>query len=211
MTYEKFDSLLSGLDDTRRIAGYENHCRSDIRYLLKFRREDLKNLQDSGRLSRFLKMEERESENFTVLDENGELKIFRNSTEIIQYFVKFRLTYYIKRKAHLIERLTAEANVLTNKARFIQSIVDGQLKINNVSRRTIILYLETADFDEVNGSYSYLLTLPIHTLTKEQYDDLLEERDRKLDELDEIRHKEPIVMYRDDLVELRKALVKSYA
>jgi DNA topoisomerase-2 len=211
MTYEKFDSLLSGLDDTRRIAGYENHCRSDIRYLLKFRREDLKNLQDSGRLSRFLKMEERESENFTVLDENGELKIFSNSTEIIQYFVKFRLTYYIKRKAHLIERLTAEANVLTNKARFIKSIVDGQLKINNVPRRTIILYLETADFDEVNGSYSYLLTLPIHTLTKEQYDDLLEERDRKLDELDEIRHKEPVVMYRDDLVELRKALVKSYA
>ncbi len=155
-------------------------------------------------------MEERESENFTVLDEHGELKIFDNASDIIRYFVDFRLTYYVKRKAHLIERLTNEAQVLSNKAWFIKSIIDGKLKINNVPRKEIILYLGTADFDEVNGSYSYLLTMPIHTLTKEQYESLLEERDLKLDELDRIRQKEPAGMYREDLMELRKALIKTY-
>jgi DNA topoisomerase-2 len=210
MTYEKFDSYLSNLEDTRRLSGYENHCRSDIRYVLKFRREDLKSLQDSARLDRFLKMEERESENFTVLDENGDLKIFDTASSIIRYFVEFRLKYYVKRKQHLIERLTDEANVLSNKAHFIKAIVSGKLKVNNVPRKEIVLYLETADFDEVNGSYNYLLTMPIHTLTKEMYEELISQEAHKLEELEEIKKKEPSDMYREDLMQLRKALVKSY-
>lgn len=210
MTYEKFDSHLSSLEETRRITGYENNCRSDINYVLKFRREDLKILQDSGRLSKALKMEEKQSENFTVLDENGDLKIFSGALEIIQYFVKFRLTYYVKRKAFLIDRLSQELMVLSNKARFIKMIIEGKLKINNVPRKQIVLALQTDDFDEINGSYNYLLSLPIHTLTKETYEDLLSDMHTKEKELESIKAKEPSQMYRDDLQELRKALLKVY-
>lgn len=209
-TYEKFDSLLSTLEDRRTLVSYDNNCKADINYILKFRREDLKALIDSGRLDRTLKMEEKQSENFTVLDENGDLKIFNNAIEIIQYFVKFRLSYYIKRKEYLISKLEQELVVLSNKARFIKYIIDGKLKINNVPRKQIILFLETADFDEVNGSYNYLLSLPIHSLTKETYEDLLLDESSKQKELDLIKKKEPSDMYREDLQELRKAIIKSY-
>lgn len=210
LTYEKFDSHLSALEDSRRIVSHDNNCRANINYLLKFRREDLKVLQDSGRLAKTLKMEERQSENFTVLDENGDLKIFANATEIIQYFVKFRLGYYVKRKAFLIDKLNQELLLLSNKARFIKMIIDGKLKINNVPRKAIILALETDDFDEINGSYNYLLSLPIHTLTKETYEDLLGDTYAKEHELESTKAKDTTQMYRDDLQELRKALVKSY-
>jgi DNA gyrase/topoisomerase IV subunit A len=210
MTYEKFDSHLSTLEDTRRITGYDNNCKANINYVLKFRREDLKSLQDSGRLARTLKMEEKQSENFTVLDENGDLKIFNNAVEIIQYFVKFRLTYYIKRKEFLINKISQELTLLSNKARFIKMIIDGKLKINNTPRAQIISALEIAKFDQVNGSYSYLLSLPIHTLTKETYEDLLGDTHAKEHELESIKRKEPSQMYRDDLQELRKALLKTY-
>jgi DNA topoisomerase-2 len=209
-TYEKFDLLLSTLEDTRRLASYDNNCRSNINYVLKFRREDLKLLIDSNRLDRTLKMEERQSENFTVLDENGNLKIFNSVTEIIQYFVKFRLAYYIKRKEFLINRLTHEMMVLTNKAEFIKAIISGKLKINNVPKKEIILFLQVANFEEINGSYSYLLAMPIHTLTKETYEDLLGDCFAKEKELEEIKKREHTQMYREDLQELRKALVKTY-
>lgn len=210
MTYEKFDTYLNSLEDSRRIASYDNNCKSNINYSLKFRREDLRTLQDSGRLSKFLKMEERESENFTVLDEHGNLKIFNSAGEIITYFVDFRLKYYIKRKEHLIKSISADLSLLSNKANFIKSIIDGKLKINNVPKKQIVLYLETADFDQINGSYNYLLQMPIHTLTKETYDDLLESVEKKKKELEIIKSKETSQMYRDDLQELRKALLKSY-
>lgn len=210
MTYEKFDSHLTALEETRRIVSYDNNCKADINYLLKFRREDLKSLQDSGRLDRALKMEEKQSENFTVLDENGDLKIFENATEIIKYFVSFRVAYYVKRKQYLIDQITKELLVLSNKARFIKMIIDGKLKINNVPRKQIILALETGDFDELGGSYNYLLSLPIHTLTKETYEALLGDTNTKELELESIKTKEPSQMYKDDLQELRKALIKSY-
>jgi DNA topoisomerase-2 len=210
MTYEKFDSHLTTLEETRRITSYDNNCKADINYLLKFRREDLKSLQDSGRLERTLKMEEKQSENFTVLDEHGNLKIFENAIEIIQYFVNFRLTYYVKRKEYLIDKLGKELILLSNKARFIKMIIDGKLKINNVPRKQIILALETANFDEINGSYNYLLSLPIHTLTKETYEDLLGDTHAKEHELEFIKAKDTTQMYRDDLQELKKALLKTY-
>jgi DNA topoisomerase-2 len=209
-TYEKFDSLLISLEDRRILVGYENNGKADINYTLKFRREDLKSLTDSGRLVRTLKLEEKQSENFTVLDENGDLKIFNSAIEIIQYFVAFRLKYYIKRKEYLIHTLEKELLILSNKARFIKYIIDGKLKINNVPRKEIILFLQTANFDEVNGSYQYLLSLPIHSLTKETYEDLLLEESRKQKELDIIKKKDHSQMYKDDLQELRKAIIKSY-
>ena len=210
MTYEKFDSHLISLEETRRLTGYDNNCKANVNYVLKFRREDLKSLQDASRLDRFLKMEEKQSENFTVLDETGNLKIFESATQIIQYFVKFRLTYYIKRKEYLINKLNQELLLLSNKAQFIKMIIDGKLQINNVPRKQIIRALATANFDEINGSYNYLLSLPIHTLTKETYEDLLGDTHSKENELEFTKKQDTTQMYRDDLQELRKALIKSY-
>jgi len=210
ITYEKFDQHLIDLEDTRRIASYENNCKSNISYTIKFRREDLKMLADSTRLKRLLKMEERQTENFTVLDEHGKLKIFGSASEIIEYFVQFRLSFYDKRKQFIIDTLNQELTLLSNRARFVKSIIGGKLKINNVPRKEILLYLQTADFDEINGSYQYLLSMPIHSLTKETYEDLISAEEKKRVELEEIKKREPIQMYREDLQELKKALQKEY-
>ena len=210
ITYEKFDQHLIDLEDSRRIASYENNCKSNINYVIKFRREDLKTLSDSIRLKRLLKMEERQTENFTVLDEFGKLKIFSSASEIIEYFVKFRLSFYDKRKKFIIDTLNQELTLLSNRARFVKAIIEGKLKINNVPRKEIILYLQTADFDEINGSYQYLLGMPIHSLTKETYEDLISAEFQKERELEEIKKREPLQMYREDLQELKKALQKEY-
>lgn len=210
VTYEKFDQHLIDLEDSRRIASYENNCKSNINYVLKFRREDLKMLGDSVRLKRLLKMEERQTENFTVLDEHGKLKIFNSASEIIEYFVQFRLTFYEKRKQFIIDTLNQELTLLSNRARFVKAIIKSKLKINNVPRKEIILYLETDNFDEINGSYQYLLGMPIHSLTKETYEDLISAEFQKKRELEEIKKKEPLNMYKEDLLELKKALQKEY-
>ena len=70
----------------------------------------------------------------------------------------------------------------------------------------IILYLETNKFDQVNGTYLYLLNMPIHSLSKETYEALLKEVSEKQAELAEIKKKDPTDMYREDLNELKKNL-----
>jgi len=209
VTYEKYDRYLISKEDSKEIAGYDDNSKSNIDYTLKFRRADLERLQKSDRLKKFLKIEEKQSENLTVLDENGKLKIFNNAKEIIKYFVNFRLSYYDKRKQYLIDSLTEKLLVLSNKAAFIKAIIDGKLKINNVPKKQIVLWLETANFDEVDGSYSYLLSMPIHTLTKEKYEELLLQKAERERELEVVKATAPIDMYRTDLKDLKNVLSKN--
>jgi DNA topoisomerase-2 len=207
-TYEKYDKYLISKEDNKEIASYDDNSKSNIDYTLKFRRADLERLQKSDRLKKFLKIEEKQSENLTVLDENGKLKIFNNAKEIVQYFVNFRLSYYHKRKQYLIDSLTEKLMVLSNKAAFIKAIIDGKLKINNVPKKQIVLWLETANFDKIDGSYSYLLSMSIHTLTKEKYEELLLQKEERERELDIVKATKPIDMYKKDLKELKTVLSK---
>jgi DNA topoisomerase-2 len=210
VTYEKFDNYMNGLEDDKRIAGYDNNCKSDINYTVKIGRSALTALQTGDRLKRFLKMEEKQTENLTVLDEFGKLKIFSSASEIIKYFVKFRMVFYVKRKAFLIDKIKKELMYLSNRARFIKMIIDGKLKINNVPRATIVANLTKEKFDEIDGSYSYLLSMAIHTLTKEKYQELLQQEAEKKRELIEMRKRQPMDMYKEDLTDLKKVLKKEY-
>ena len=210
VTYEKFDKYLNDLEDSRRIATYENNCKSDINYTIKLSRSDMSGLGVGDKLKRFLKMEERQTENFTVLDETGTLMIFETASEIIKYFVAFRMKYYIKRKAFIIDKLKKELIFLSNKARFIKMIIDGKIKINNVARQKIIDVLTKEKFDEIDGSYGYLLSMPIHTLTKEKYEELLRQEAEKNKELIEMKKVQPIDMYTGDLNDLKRVLKKEY-
>jgi DNA topoisomerase-2 len=151
-------------------------------------------------------MEEKQTENFTVLDEFGKLKIFNSATEIIKYFVGFRLTFYQKRKDYLINKLTEDLEVLSNRARFIKMIIEKRLNINNVPKGEVILKLDKEGFSLVNESYTYLLSMPIHTLTKEKYEELLANKAQKEVELEKIKKLDPIDMYKEDLKELKKAI-----
>ena len=209
VTYEKYDKYLISKEDSKEIATYDDNSKSNIDYTLKFKRADLDKLIKSKRLSRFLKMEERQSENLTMLDENGKLKIFDNVKDIIKYFVNFRLTYYDKRKVYLIKTLQQDLTILSNKAAFIKAIIDGKLKINNVPKKDIVTWLTMTKYNLMDGSYSYLLSMPIHTLTKEKYEELLLQKQEKQKELDIIKSTLPIDMYKKDLSELKKVIIKN--
>jgi DNA topoisomerase-2 len=90
-------------------------------------------------------------------------------------------------------------------------IIDGSLKVNNVPKNTIIASLEKEKFDKIDGTYSYLLLMPIHTLTKEKYQELLQQESDKKNELVEMKKRKPVDMYKEDLNELKKVLKKEYS
>jgi len=81
-----------------------------------------------------------------------------------------------EKEKNTLNKLNRELLIISNKARFIKDIIDGKLKVNNVPKKTIVLYLETANYDEVDGSYNYLLNMPIYSLTKERFEELLTQK-----------------------------------
>ena len=203
MTYEKYEDILDKLVDDKVIVTYDDNCKDNIDYTIKFTRSDLEKL-DEEKLIKLLKLEESSTEIFSTLDEFGKLMIFENTADIIKYFVNFRLKYYHKRKQFLLDKMNRELKILSNRGRFIKAIIDGKLKVNNVSKAIIIEGIEAMNLDKIDDSYDYLLRMPIYSLTKEMYDKLKEDFTIKKEEIKTLEATDPKDMYILDLTELKK-------
>jgi len=205
-TYEKYEAHLNNLVERRIIIDYEDNSSDKIEYILKFQRAVLKEYISKDRLDGLLKIHTQETENLTTIDENGNLKIFDRVEDIVKHFVCIRLGYYDKRKAYLLDKLNRELLIISNKARFIKDIIEGKLKINNVPKQKIVEYLEKNKYDQIDGSFNYLLSMPIYSLTKERFEELLNQKAEKEAEIKVIEGTEPKDMYIKDLEELKKSI-----
>ena len=203
MTYERYEEILDKLVDDKLITSYDDNCKDNIDYTIKFTRADLEKLDDD-KLVKLLKLEESSTEIFSTLDEFGKLMIFENTKDIIKYFVNFRLKYYHKRKQFLIDKMNRELKVLSNRGRFIKAIIDGKLKVNNVAKALIIEGIELMGLDKIDDSYDYLLRMPIYSLTKEMYEKIKEDFTTKKEEIKILEATDPKDMYLLDLTELKK-------
>jgi DNA topoisomerase-2 len=159
-----------------------------------------------GKVEQTFKLVENETENLTCMDENDSLIEFDTTEEIVRYFIDFRLKYYDKRKALIISKLTDRISYLSNRARFIKMIMDGELKINKRAKADVLADVERLKFSKHNDSYNFLLDMPIHSFTKETYESLLNEVTETKTELDVMKRTEPIDMYRTDLKSLLHSL-----
>lgn len=203
MTYEKYEEILDKLVDNKDIVSYDDNCKDNVDYTIKFNRVTLESLDDTA-LIKLLKLEESSTEIFTTLDEYGKLKIFETSEEIIGYFTNFRLAYYNIRKQHTLDKLNRELKILSNRGRFIKAILDEKLKINNVSKIEIVKGIETLGLEQIDDSYDYLLRMPIYSLTKELFDKMKQDFTAKKEEIKILEDTDPKDMYLLDLSELKK-------
>jgi len=203
MTFEKYEDLLDKLCETKEIVSYDDNCKDSIEYIIKFTRSDLEKATDE-KLIKMFKLEEASTEIFSTLDENGKLKIFEKTSEIIEYFVAFRLSYYHKRKAFMLAKMNHDLKILSNRGRFIKAILDEKLKINNVSKALIIEGIIEMKLDKIDDSYDYLLRMPIYSLTKELFEKLKEDFTTKKGEIKKLEETDPKDMYLDDLNDLKK-------
>nr|CAH7712357.1 unnamed protein product [Callosobruchus chinensis] len=73
-----------------------------------------------------------------AFDEYGSLKRYESVMVILQEFYAIRLSYYQKRKVFLEGMLQAEADRLTDQARFIMEKCNGELVVENKKRKTIV-------------------------------------------------------------------------
>jgi DNA topoisomerase-2 len=100
--------------------------------------------------------------------------------------------------------MNRELKILSNRGRFIKAILDEKLKVNNVPKIEIIKGVEEMNLDMIDGSYDYLLRMPIYSLTKEVFDKLKADFIEKKAEIQKMEQTDPKDMYVDDLNELKK-------
>lgn len=144
-----------------------------------------------------LKLKKNVTENYTLLDENENIRIFESIEEIIKYFVDFRLSIYTKRKAKRIKdlsQLIENNQLLIDLSEFIQKsqILDEEIIKQNFKDAGDVMLKDAlskplSSFFKTNTSK---LMSEINEFKKQiEYYNKTTERELYLKDLDQLRSK----------------------
>lgn len=153
-----------------------------------------------------LKLIKKFSENFTVIDENNQVRVFENEIEILKHYVNLRLEYYKKRKAHIISVIEKDLTILRNRLNFLKAVISGDLVVFKRKKADVAKDLEDKKFDKVDDSYDYLLKTPVENFTKDKTEELVNKFKKRKEDLEEIKAKDIKIWWKEEIKELLDAI-----
>lgn len=143
--------------------------------------------------------------NMHAFDHKERLKKYSTIYEIVQEHYDVRLELYEKRRQAMINRLSRELAVLSNKTRFISENLNGSIDLRHKTQEEISVLLSSFDTfgDE---SRKYLTGLPMSSVSKAAVDRLNAEKDKKQAQHDDVVATSPKEIWRRELDSLEKLL-----
>ncbi|KAH7821716.1 TOP2, topoisomerase IIA [Monocercomonoides exilis] len=90
--------------------------------------------------------------NMTLFDKYGKIRQYASPLEIMKEFCELRFEYYMERKKSMLKILREQLKRLSNKARFVQEIIDEKITVNNKRKNEIERDLEKRNFDRMPRS-----------------------------------------------------------
>jgi len=147
--------------------------------------------------------------NMHAFDENEKLVKFETINDLIEHYIKVRMAFYVTRKAYQLIELKKEALVLSNKARFISAILDDTLDLRRKKTAVVSEMLKKANYDvvEEDTDYKYLVRMPMDSVTEENVEKILKEKERKLAEVNYLENTSESQLWLNELDILRKEYV----
>lgn len=162
-------------------------------------------------LEKLLKLYTTESTtNMHLFDSQDQLKKYANVRDIVRDYYATRLALYGKRKTHQLAVMAAELRVLSNKARYIQELLDGSIDLRRKRGDELTAMLQTKGYDAVEGDvqYKYLLKLPMDSVSEENVQKLLKEKAQKEADHAALQGTSIEQLWLSDLAELRTEYLK---
>lgn len=211
MTYDAFEKLLTKFTESEYIKSWSNLSEGGtVDYEIQFVKGQLKKLLknlDEGKeklMQKFKLIKTVPNDLLWMLDENKKLIYFNNIYDIIKYFCAFRLNIYKERKRLTVKQLEEKYKSNSDLCRFINYIIKGKLKIKNRPQSDI-----KTDMTALKLPYTFIST-PMSKLTQEEVKALETENENIKKELDYIKKTTEKEMYLNDLIKLKKELVKEF-
>ena len=155
-------------------------------------------------LEKFLKLYNYQNlNNMHLFDYNDKLKKYENVKEIIDdYYIK-RIELYNIRKEYQLKILKEELLILSNKARFIQENLEDLIDLRKKTNQENENKLLERKYDKIEDSYKYLLKLPMDSVSTENFDKMMKEKENKeyvIKKLEKLKDRE---IWMIELLELR--------
>jgi DNA topoisomerase-2 len=139
-----------------------------------------------------------------LFNDQDMLKKYGTVSEIIDDYYETRLELYSVRKLHLINVLERELVVLSNKAKYVQEILDDTIDLRRKTKIQVIDMLSAKQYAIIDSDteYKYLTKMSMDSVSDENVAKMWNDRNKKADELELVKIKSTVVMWEEELMEL---------
>ena len=202
---QTFKEMLETASDT--VESFENASTdTHVHFVIRLTASATEKVRaDPAAVTKMLKLETTfTTSNMHVFDASGKIRKFANAEAIIDAFVPVRMDMYAQRHAHLMRVLSDEVELLTNKARFIDMVISGELTVAQPAA-ALVAQLQSLGFARLDADFDYLLSIPIRALTAERVEALRNAIAAKTAELEHLRSQTPVTLWLKDLDVLERA------
>lgn len=204
-SYKSMKKTLDKLVESKIINSYNDLCdpKTDT-FLFEIKHsKEFSELSDDEILNK-LKLTQKVSENYTIIDENNAVKVFDSAKDLFDHYIKVRLYYYNLRKEFLIKKYNEDISILEAKRKFIELVITNKIIISKRSKEDISKQIESFNIIKVDDSYDYLLRLPLYSLTIEKIAELSSEISKAESILEVTKNKTVQEMWLEELDKISK-------
>lgn len=199
-----YKQYLDSLVDKKLISGYEESCTDSV---VDFS-VSLKSDEDDVEVEKLLRLTSSlRTTNMHAFDVSGKIKKYDDVSQIEDEHFKERFKVYVARREHLISVLRFEVEVVSEKVRFFDAKITGDLVLENVAYEDSIVALGRAGFKRLPADYfnqervsfDYLTSLKMFDVTLERVAELKKSLSRKRSELEKVERSTVEEIWEEDL------------
>jgi DNA topoisomerase-2 len=129
------------------------------------------------------------SSNMHLFNAADKLKKYASVEEIIDDYFVTRLLMYQTRKDFMIQSLTKDLVLLSNRAKYIQENLEGTIDLRKRKRDEVTTLLEKKGYDVMDDDFDfkYLTKMPMDSVTREIVEKIFREHGLKQQELETVK------------------------
>lgn len=148
--------------------------------------------------------------NMNLFNHEDRLRKYENIPDIIDDYYGVRLDYYDQRKQFMMSHLEKQLSTLSNKAKYIQEVLDGSIELRKKKKTEVVELLLTKKYDIIDDDqeYKYLLKMPMDSVTEENINKLLKDRDDIQKTLEIVKNTSIQQMWSKELNDLEKVYLE---
>jgi DNA topoisomerase-2 len=120
----------------------EFHTENSAHFEVTMSADQMKRAEQAG-LEKVFKLKTTIStSNMVLFDDEGKIAKYNTAVDILKDWCKLRKKVYVERKGFLVRKITREKEILSNKARFILMVVEGELEIRKKKKADLLKELQ---------------------------------------------------------------------
>jgi DNA topoisomerase II len=144
--------------------------------------------------------------NMVAFNSKNQLQKYKSVEDMLEEYVHTRIGLYTERRAHIINELNRDADLLKTRVRFIEDFINDTIQIIKKRKVEIEEQLTNLDYPKIEDSFDYLLRMPIYSLSMDKIDEFNSKISNLEKELEIITSKNEITLWNEDLDKVESGL-----